>query len=772
MIDIEVILKKENLFLDISKSVNKISISPDDVVDYALSLKSENNSKCYEFFRALNGINETDFYDYYKYLINTYENLYLSLSLDERIERLTEILDYSFEKVYAIELILLYVENEQRSKARRVLSKSSAFLGTFPEYDALIKYVNGEIFDKPEMIPQRSVPTTKIDNLKNLNDSEQIENVIVEKVRTENVPSAMSNKQTVYDYESIDVASNGVEFVKLQKTTDTIDEDYPEVIKEQFASLIGMQDVKQQLGKLYNRLVIEKLRLEKLNIDSKSVKGLNFVLTGNPGTGKTTVARIIGEVLYRLGLLERNDLVESDRSTLVAEHIGGTETKTKEVIEAARGGTLFIDEAYSLYKDGDTKDFGTEAINTLLKDMEDNRGSYCVVLAGYKNDMENMMKKANVGFASRFDYKIHIPDYTTEELINILIGMAESQTYYISADAKQVIVDRINREKIDETFDNARFMRRLLNSAIEKQAERLSQQGSFAPEELTYLYSDDFKLDSSEEEKTLDDYIAELNNLIGLQGVKNEVTDLINSCMVAAEAKKRGLDFSNDLGSLHMIFTGNPGTGKTTVARLIGKIYAKLDILKRGDVFVECTRAELVGAYQGHTAIKVKEVVDSALGGILFIDEAYNLCNSDNDSFGMEAINTLIAEIENKRDKLVVVLAGYTKEMNEFLKTNPGLSSRLSKTIDFTDYSVDEMVEILKFNFRKKGYHIDNISDSFLYSFVDSRCHVDDFGNGRGVRNLCDNVLRQQKNRISSLLLNGNVTNNDMLKVIDSDFDY
>lgn len=723
----------------------------DDLVDVAQKLKEDENSSYDVIFQIAGELGEGDFYDTFKYMTAQYESSIKNSDNIERIEYLKEMMEYSYVKDYVVELACLYMLEDKKAKARQTIMKAAPFFDSFEEKEVFLDDIKNDTDNFRRFIREKTV-----------NESDET----AEKLKAAEATPEVS-PETVDE----NVSVNDLDFTALEVDEKYIDnESYPEIIERKFENLIGMHSVKKQLTKLYNRLRIEKLRAEKLGVNVKNEKGLNFVLYGNPGTGKTTVARIIGDVLYRVGMLEKNQLIETDRSGLVGAYIGDTEKKTKKVLESARGCTLFIDEAYTLYREESDNDFGQEAIDIILKDMEDNRGKYCIILAGYKNQMKNMMKKANSGFSSRFDYQIEIPDYSKEELLNIIVKMAESKKYKISAKAKQTIFNRIEREKIDDTFDNARFMRRLLDSAIESQSERLAEKGTFGEQELVYLIEDDFALKNEKEEKTLDYYIDKLNSLVGLENVKLEVNDLINTSKVLLESNKRKLDIAKNVGSLHLAFTGSPGTGKTTVARLIGKIYAKLGLLKRDDVFVECGRADLVGEYQGHTATKVKDVVNSALGGVLFIDEAYNLVNDGNDTFGMEAVNTLIAEMENKRDRLAVIIAGYSNEIREFMKTNPGMSSRISRTIEFFDYSIDEMVEIFKFDIKNRGFVLSDADDEDIRRLIDSKCHAEDFGNARGVRNLCDSVIRKHNNRISDAMNAGEVSDDEIIGLTAEDF--
>lgn len=250
----------------------------------------------------------------------------------------------------------------------------------------------------------------------------------------------------------------------------------------------------------------------------------------------------------------------------------------------------------------------------------------------------------------------------------------------------------------------------------------------------------------------LDELLTELNGLIGLTEVKKEINSLINLIKVKKMREKHNLPVMDM--SYHMVFTGNPGTGKTTVARLVAEIYREIGLLSIGSL-LETDRAGLVAGFVGQTAIKVTEVVDKAIGGVLFIDEAYSLSNSIGaNDFGGEAIDTLVKLMEDHRDDLVIIAAGYTKEMEGFLKSNTGLVSRFNKYVEFPDYTVDELIQILNSMSSKSGFDIEEEAITIVKNYLQSRTmdEIKAFGNARGIRNMFEKMVMNHANRIVECL--------------------
>src|SRR6266436_955578 len=521
----------------------------------------------------------------------------------------------------------------------------------------------------------------------------------------------------------------------------------------------------------------------------KAKIGRHMVFTGPPGVGKTEIARAQGEIYRSLKVLRKGHVVEVQRADLVAGYIGQTAMKTLDKCKEALDGILFVDEAYALAGEG--KDYGHEAIATLIKFMEDNRDRIMVIAAGYPNEMRRFIA-TNPGLASRFNRTIEFPAYEPKELAAILRLMAKRQRAELPDVLEQSLVPWIETQWRSEGWGNAREMRNLLDKASEAQSLRVAVDPNAdiskvemvdfesvgvplvrtripapppvptiptpapivvehalvpsSPDHLAPRAGRRLKVEATIlPERTLDQALDRLEEMVGLESVKEEVNRLMSSLEIERLRREQGLVIAPI--SRHMVFTGPPGVGKTEIARALGEIYRSLNVLRKGHL-VETDRSGLVAGYIGQTAPKTLDKCREALDGILFIDEAYSLARPGND-FGQEAIDTLLKFMEDNRDRIVVIVAGYPNEMQRFINSNPGLSSRFTKTIEFPPYAANELAAILRVMAKRQNFVLPDDLESSLAPWLKVGMRDKSWGQAREMRTLLERAREAQATRIA-----------------------
>jgi SpoVK/Ycf46/Vps4 family AAA+-type ATPase len=539
-----------------------------------------------------------------------------------------------------------------------------------------------------------------------------------------------------------------------------------EQVMAELDAMIGLEPVKNQIRQLTASVEAARRRAEAGYQTEKPMQ--HFVFLGPPGTGKTSVARIIAKIYYAFGLLDSPAVLEAQRADLVGEYLGATAIKTNELIDAALGGVLFIDEAYSLVNEGEGHGdrFGNEAVQALLKRAEDERDNLIVILAGYQRQMEDFLA-SNPGLNSRFAMRIRFGGYSPAELMALAQSALAQRGESLDGEAVRELtrmMEDVGRRRIIDELGNGRFIRNLLEKAGQARDVRVMTRGPEpAASELMTLRAEDLERAFGEltsrfrgytEAPTLEHALAELDELIGLEPVKRQVHEIAAQLRVARLRDRQGL--SSQPPARHFVFTGPPGTGKTTVARILGRIFAALGLLVRPEV-VEAHRADLVGEHLGSTAIKTGKLIDSALGGVLFIDEAYALYNpgySGGDAYGAEAVATLLKRAEDDRDRLVIVLAGYPADMDRFLRSNPGLASRFSVRISFPSYTPGELAQIMAVIAEQAGDSFDPDALPVLEQIFRDACdrgRIDELGNGRFARSLFERACAARDLRVADL---------------------
>ncbi|GAA0377594.1 hypothetical protein Acor_43460 [Acrocarpospora corrugata] len=529
--------------------------------------------------------------------------------------------------------------------------------------------------------------------------------------------------------------------------------------------MIGLAPVKEQVRSIAASIEAARLRREAGYNTEPPMR--HFVFVGPPGTGKTSVARSLAKIFYSFGLLETPFVVEAQRADLVGEYLGATAIKTNELIDRALGGVLFVDEAYGLINSGDGQPdrFGQEAVQTLLKRAEDDRDRLIIILAGYEKEMAGFLA-SNPGLSSRFSSRVRFPSYDADELLAITETLQTGRGDRLAPEARPVLrglFEDVHRRGLVDELGNARFARSVVEAAAQARDVRVVSAGGVPRGEdlVTTTAADVTKAFSEitarfrgyQATPTLADALHDLDRMAGLEPVKRQVHAITAQLRVARMREEQGLPVQSQMR--HFVFAGPPGTGKTTVARILGRIFSALGLLAKSDV-VEASRADLVGQHLGATAIKTNELVDRAIGGVLFVDEAYSLANtgySGGDAFGQEAVQTLLKRAEDDRDRLVIILAGYEREMDAFLATNPGLASRFNQRVGFPSYSPEELAEIAAMTAEGAGDRFDPAATRDLadvFAWVCQERLIDGLGNGRFARSLYERAALRRDVRLAA----------------------
>lgn len=528
-------------------------------------------------------------------------------------------------------------------------------------------------------------------------------------------------------------------------------------------ALIGLDAIKTQVKNHASYLQFLQLRKERGFREDEEIN-VHSVFIGNPGTGKTTVAKMMGQLYKTMGILSKGHVHEVDRVDLVGEYIGQTAPKVKEAIEEARGGVLFIDEAYALARQNDdSKDFGREVIEILVKEMSNGKGDMAVIVAGYPGEMRHFLD-SNPGLKSRFKLFFEFRDYLPQELSQIAVLAGKEKEVKLSPAAVAKLDNLILEayRKRDRSFGNARYVYDLIENCKLNLGLRVMEQTN--PDQLdadflsTIQPQDVIGLQREGahqlpripvDEQLLQSALNELESLVGMQKIKKQIRDMVH---LVRFYKENGKDVLNRF-FLHTVLVGNPGTGKTTIARILTDIYKALGILERGHM-IETDRQGLVAGYVGQTAIKTTEKIDEAIGGVLFIDEAYALSSTGGHSdYGQEAIQTLLKRMEDDRGAFFVFVAGYPDNMEAFLKANPGLSSRFDKILKFEDYEPDELYRIAKSMLTDEGLTLAKDAEVELQQYVAHLYRVRDkyFGNARTIRGVVQNLIKEYNLKLASM---------------------
>ncbi|EME81372.1 uncharacterized protein MYCFIDRAFT_139817 [Pseudocercospora fijiensis CIRAD86] len=470
---------------------------------------------------------------------------------------------------------------------------------------------------------------------------------------------------------------------------------------------------------------------------------LNKVFVGNPGTGKTTVAKLYGQILADIGMLSSGEAVVLKKpADFIGAALGVSEANTKGILDAAVGKVLVIDEAYGLYGGGSIGDpYRTAVIDTIVAEVQNVPGDdRCVLLLGYKEQMEEMMQNANPGLARRFpiDSGFIFEDFDDQDLTCIFDAKVKAKAFKVTERAREVALEILKRARNRPHFGNAGEIDILLNDAQLRQQKRIAKDKSAAK---SIFEAQDFDPEFDRSDRAVTNIAMLFKDTVGCENVVEQLQGYQN---VAAKMKQLGQDPREQI-PFSFLFRGPPGTGKTTTAQRMGKVYYDMGFLASAEV-VNCSASDLVGQYVGQTGPKTRKLLESALGKVLFIDEAYRLAGGH---FAQEAMDELVDLMTKEAyfQKLIIILAGYDADINRLMSMNPGLTSRFPEAVVFTPLKpADCLALLIKALTKKKGLDVSVLTeiqpgfrDEILARF-DTLASLANFANARDVQTLSKTI--------------------------------
>ena len=519
---------------------------------------------------------------------------------------------------------------------------------------------------------------------------------------------------------------------------------------EKLHSMIGLTELKTQINELIALAKLSAMRKSK-GYPTKPQQ-LHFAFLGNPGTGKTTIAKLLGQIYKELGLLSKGHVVMEERSTLMSQNWGGEGELVNKALEKAKGGILFIDEAYDLVTENKT-DPGKLIISALLTAMADpeNR-DLMVIFAGYTMPMERLLS-INEGLRSRLR-KLYFQDYNEAELLEIAHLWLGRNCYSLTPDAEKQLkmVIQTAYASRNESFGNGRYINNLFENEIQPaMAKRVVESCDLSDDKvLTTIEACD--IPNYNKEQDAQNSIDKLGEMVGLTDLKQQIRKHLS--YIRFVGARRNNNLATSLPPLHMVFSGNPGTGKSSVAEYLGEIYRSMGLLSVGNV-IKVSRGDIVDDVIGGTEKKMKQLLNAAQGNILFIDEAYTLfAKNDPKDFGNKAVEMLLDVLGREVSDIIVILAGYTKEMEELLNSNPGLHGRFPYKFDFKDYNEAELFAIAEGVFKRNSLEPTEDALNAIKAIIRRESQIKDknFSNARFVvRLITTQIMPQMASRLEGV---------------------
>lgn len=578
-------------------------------------------------------------------------------------------------------------------------------------------------------------------------------------------PDSYSNKQNTQQPKKLE---------QLQKTNS--DNNSIKSLFEEFDNLVGLHNLKQSLRDFISYLEFVKERKAK-GIETNENISANCIFLGNPGTGKTTVARILGRFFKAIGLLKNGHVVEVDRASLIGEYIGETAQKTEKVINQALGGILFIDEAYSLKRDKNSNDFGQEAIDIILKRMEDYKDKFFVIAAGYPELMEKFIN-SNPGLKSRFTHHFYFDDYNSSELAEIFKIFSEKEKYSFNEDAEKFLIEKLDSliDNTDGSFGNARFVRNLFSETkieLSKRYYLLEDEEKDFYSLNTILISDiqsawlninnrnNSVVKSNEK---IDRYVNEINNLVGLSSVKTTFNRIIASIKV--DKLKSEKSISSVHKTYNSIFIAEPGSGTSTVARLFAKSLFASNKLSKGQL-IEIDSSLFSGLSKLDAYLTMDELFKKLSGNVILVNDvtASLQCLKH---FSDSLLQYFLKKLYLMNDEVTAILSGTREEIEIIIESFPVLESQFPNKFEFEPYTNRQLLEIALSICQKKNYQLDEGAWQQLLELIDEMRQGKNrnFYNARSIKELLNRAISIQEDRILSM---PNIQSGDLMTITYDD---
>lgn len=562
-----------------------------------------------------------------------------------------------------------------------------------------------------------------------------------------------------------------------QETTEQREQKQQKILQEKIArafqemnDLVGMSHIKTELKQLLLQKEAKEYMRKHTNLNIEQPL-MHTIIQGSSGTGKTELAKKLVSIFYQAGIIEEEKILFVKPEEIVGKYVGHTAPQTRSKIDAAQGGIFFLDEAYRLSEGsskGEGADYGAEAIETIMSEME-NGSNVVFVFAGYADKMQRFLEK-NEGLSSRIPNRLTLHDYTQDELLTMALTRLK-QRGYKTEKMEETLAHHIGENMTHGMLKgNGRTVGTYVDNIIGKHLERIIATPNKAVLDLEVILPEDvqasFEKTPTDKERLKASYHLakeKINTMIGLSTVKAQLQEIGDYQYIQEKRKNVGLPTQKK--SHHMFFLGEPGTGKTTMARLVGEMFRGSGVLSNGH-FIEATKEKLTKGESIPST--VQRLITQAKGGVLFIDEAYALAN---DGKGKEALDSLIAHIENERDDLVVIMAGYKEDMQRLLALNEGLASRIPYHLEFAAYDAAELMEIAFDLFAHHQFHLTQEASDRLMTLVQEAKESDSVnGNARWVRNLFEQIQLIQSNRLVQKELAGESnTKEDYQTILEQD---